>query len=228
MKRTLARSVSLLGVVAATWSVVAEAEASTGPGFGPREFAGANWGGYVSFGTFTTASASWTEPRVRCNSPTDLFAPWVGIDGDGSSTVEQVGVATDCSSGSPVYRAWYETFPAAAVYYSDPISAGDHITARVTRIGSNDYRYTVSDTTRGWSRTSTGSVNTQHSSAEAVVESPTDSYPTITGGVRFTDVEFDGESLAHTKPTKVDADDHGTHTWRPGPISSGGFTVSRH
>src|SRR4051794_7230508 len=108
------------------------AVAATAPvGFGPHvsfghgagsSFSGGNWGGYASFGSWTTATASWTEPSVTCRSSNDLFAPWVGIDGDGSSTVEQTGVATDCSSGRPVYQAWYEMYPAAPVYYSNAIS----------------------------------------------------------------------------------------------------------
>lgn len=227
MKWTLVKRTSLLGVVAAASGALAGVSAA--PGFGAHDFAGANWGGYVSFGSFTMATASWTEPSVTCHSPNDLFAPWVGIDGDGSPTVEQIGVATDCSGGSPFYTAWYETYPSPAVYYRDPISAGDHITARVTRSGSSTYRFTISDTTKGWSRTSAASLSSRHSSAEAVVESPTGSYPTISDGVRFTNVEFDGTSLGDTDPSAVNADD-GAHTWRPGPITSGGtgFTITRH
>src|SRR3954452_22827871 len=55
---------------------------------------GYNWGGYVATGaTFTSVSATWTEPTATCNSGNDLYAPWVGIDGYSSSTVEQTGVA---------------------------------------------------------------------------------------------------------------------------------------
>jgi hypothetical protein len=79
------------------------------------------------------------------------FAPWFGIDGDGSSTVEQTGVATDRSGGSPFYQAWYEMYPAAPVYYSNPVRAGGKITATVTRTVTTTYRLDISDTTKGWS-----------------------------------------------------------------------------
>ncbi|WP_410637981.1 G1 family glutamic endopeptidase [Amycolatopsis sp. lyj-346] len=201
-----------------------------GAHFHGHEFSGGNWGGYVSFGSFTTATASWTEPAVTCTSTNDLFAPWVGIDGDGSSTVEQTGVATDCSSGRPVYQAWYEMYPAAPVYYSSPVSAGDHITATVTRTATNTYRLDISDTTQGWSKTITKSLTSSHASAEAIIESPTDSYPSISGGIKFTGVKFNGTNLASTSPSGLDADDQGAYTWSPSAIGSDGqsFTMTRH
>ena len=98
------RMLTVTAAAAASLAVSGTAHAAVfGAHFHGHQFAGGNWGGYVSFGSFTTATASWTEPSVTCNSTNDLFAPWVGIDGDGSSTVEQTGVATDCSSGRPVY-----------------------------------------------------------------------------------------------------------------------------
>ncbi|WP_284744478.1 G1 family glutamic endopeptidase [Amycolatopsis sp. RTGN1] len=195
-----------------------------------HQFSGGNWGGYVSFGSFTTATASWTEPTVTCRSSNDLFAPWVGIDGDGSSTVEQTGVETDCSSGRPVYSAWYEMYPAAPVYYNVSVGAGDHITATVTRTATNTYRLDLSDTTKGWTKTTTKSLTSKHASAEAIIESPTDSYPTISGGITFTGVKFNGTNLASTSPSALNADDRGTNTWIPGAIGSDGqsFTISRH
>ncbi|MEV6829183.1 G1 family glutamic endopeptidase [Amycolatopsis sp. NPDC051102] len=211
-------------------SGTAHAAVEYGSHFHGHQFAGGNWGGYVSFGSFTTATASWTEPSVTCNSTNDLFAPWVGIDGDGSSTVEQTGVETDCSSGRPVYSAWYEMYPAAPVYYSVSVSAGDHITATVTRTATNTYRLDLSDTTKGWSKSTTKSLTSRHASAEAIIESPTDSYPSISGGVKFTGVKFNGTNLASTSPSGLDADDRGTYTWIPGAIGSDGqsFTISRH
>ncbi|EOD65326.1 G1 family glutamic endopeptidase [Amycolatopsis vancoresmycina] len=236
MSRFLAsRTVRVLTAAAAAAaglavSGTAHAAVEYGAHFHGHQFSGGNWGGYVSFGSFTTATASWTEPSVTCNSSNDLFAPWVGIDGDGSSTVEQTGVETDCSSGRPVYSAWYEMYPAAPVYYSVSVSAGDHITATVTRTATNTYRLDLSDTTKGWSKSTTKSLTSRHASAEAIIESPTDSYPSISGGVKFTGVKFNGTNLASTSPSGLNADDRGTYTWIPGAIGSDGqsFTISRH
>src|SRR5882724_7179601 len=47
---------------------------------------GYNWGGMAATGSgFTSVAATWTEPTATCNSTNDLYAPWVGIDGYGSS-----------------------------------------------------------------------------------------------------------------------------------------------
>ncbi|MEU0532215.1 G1 family glutamic endopeptidase [Amycolatopsis tolypomycina] len=230
MSKTL-RVLTAVAVAAAGLAVSGTAHAAVfGANFHGHEFSGGNWGGYVSFGSFTTATASWTEPSVSCTSTNDLFAPWVGIDGDGSSTVEQTGVATDCSSGRPVYQAWYEMYPAAPVYYSNTVSAGDHITATVTRTATNTYRLDISDTTKGWSKSITKSLTSSHASAEAIIESPTDSYPSISGGIKFTGVKFNGTNLASTSPSGLDADDKGSYTWSPSAIGSDGqsFTMTRH
>jgi len=230
MSKTL-RVLTVIAAAAASLAVSGTAHAAVfGANFHGHQFSGGNWGGYVSFGSFTTATASWTEPSVTCTSTDDLFAPWVGIDGDGSSTVEQTGVATDCSSGRPVYQAWYEMYPAAPVYYSNSVSAGDHITATVTRTATNTYRLDISDTTKGWSKTITKSLTSKHASAEAIIESPTDSYPSISGGIKFTGVKFNGTNLASTSPSGLDADDKGSYTWSPSAVGSDGqsFTMTRH
>ena len=99
---------------------------------------GYNWSGAAATGSgFSSVTSTWTEPSVTCHSYNDLMAPWVGIDGYGSSTVEQTGVATDCSSGHAVYQAWYEMYPANPVYYSNAVYAGDHFTGTVTRSGTS-------------------------------------------------------------------------------------------
>jgi hypothetical protein len=228
------RALRRLAAGVAVVSAVSAGTAAASPEFGPQHgynlnLSGGNWGGYVGLGSFATATASWTEPAVTCKSTKDLFAAWVGIDGDTSSTVEQAGVATDCSGHSPVYQAWYEMYPAAPVYYSNPVSAGDRITATVIRTGTNTYRLDISDSTEGWTKWVTKSLASKHSSAEAVIESPTDSYPNIPGGMRFTHVKFNDAKLSTLTPAGVAADDRGIATYRPSAIGSDGdsFSVTR-
>lgn len=170
---------------------------------------GGNWSGYAKTGSgFRIVTAAWVEPHVTCNSTNDLFAPWVGIDGYGTRTVEQTGVATDCSSGSPQYAGWYEMYPAAPVYYSNPVSPGDHITARVGRTGTR-YTLTLSDTTRGWKKTTVKTLSTaRNASVEVIMESPTGAYPNF-GQVNFTGAKVDGASLGSYSPTALDASNRG-------------------
>jgi hypothetical protein len=197
---------------------------AAGQGSGFNEDGG-NWSGYAATGSgFGSISASWTEPAVSCNSTNDLFAPWGGIDGYGSSTVEQTGVATDCSSGSPDYAAWYEMYPAAPVYYSNPVAAGDHISASVTRSGST-YTLVLSDDTQGWSKTTTSSLSASNTSAEVIIESPTAAYPNF-GSVNFTGSTVDGAPFDAYGPIALDASNANGFEDHTGPLSNGSFSIT--
>src|SRR4051794_18012155 len=75
----------------------------------------ANWAGYASTGAqFSKVSGSWVQPTASCDSGGGDAVFWVGIGGatGESSALEQTGTEVDCSSGSPVYSAWYELVPA--------------------------------------------------------------------------------------------------------------------
>jgi hypothetical protein len=190
----------------------------------PRDFKTSSWGGYVatgSSGTFTSVTASWIEPKVSCDNDNALYAPWVGIDGYENQTVEQTGVQTYCGTGKPVDAAWYEMYPASAVYYSNKIKAGDSITATVTSSGSS-FTLTISDTTRGWTQTATQSTDgAEHATAEAVIESPTEDYPDISR-VNFTGVEFNGVPLDTFSLLKFSTDSgSGTTVYHPTKITDG-------
>jgi hypothetical protein len=187
---------------------------------------GGNWSGYAAQGSgFSSVTSSWVEPSVTCNSTDDLFAPWVGIDGYGSATVEQTGVATDCSSGRPVYQGWYEMYPASPVYYSNPAAAGDHITATVTRSGVS-YTLTLTDSTQGWSKTTTQSLTATNASVEVIMESPTAAYPNF-GSVNFTGSRVDGGTLGATGPVALDASNSGGFEDHTGALSGGtDFSIS--
>jgi hypothetical protein len=185
---------------------------------------GGNWSGYVARGSgFTSVTASWNEPTVTCNSSNDLYAPWVGIDGYGSSSVEQTGVATDCSSGRPVYQAWYEMYPANPVYYSNAVSGGDSFTGTVTRSGTS-YTLTITDNTKGWTKTTTKSYRGSNASAEFILESPTAAYPRF-GTVTFTGSKINGSSLSGFSPIALDASNSGGFEDHTSAIS-GGTTFS--
>ncbi len=201
----------------------AKAQAATGKqGFNIN---GYNWSGAAATGSgFSSVTSSWTEPSVTCNSTNDLMAPWVGIDGYGSSTVEQTGVATDCSYGYPVYQGWYEMYPANPVYYSNSVSAGDHITATVTRSGST-YTLKLSDTTKGWTKTTTKSMSASNASAEVIIESPTAAYPRF-GTVSFSGSQINGSNLSNWNPTLMDASNNYGYEDHTSAVSGGSFSIS--
>lgn len=180
-----------------------------------------NWGGYAASGSgFTSISGSWTMPSVTCESSDDLFAPWIGIDGYGNSTVEQTGVQVDCSSGRPVYSAWYEMYPAGDVGYGGTVQAGDSISASVVNTGGDNYALTLTDNTRGWTANTSQSLNAQDASAEAVIESPPSAYPDF-GSVTFSNLTVNGQSFDAYDPA---GDCSGGYC--PGALSNGSFSMT--
>jgi hypothetical protein len=190
-----------------------------------------NWGGYIAAGTrgeFKSASADWVVPSVTCLSDHDLYAPWVGIDGNGDSTVEQTGVETTCASGSPVSQAWYEMYPTRPIYLSNPVSTGDAISASVSYAASSKkFTITIEDVTKGWTTTVKKARRTaRRLSAEAVIEAPgsVKDYPKIPA-VNFTDVLFNGQDLATFDP--VVSESGNPVVYGPGPITNGtNFTIA--
>ncbi len=157
---------------------------------------GGNWAGIlIPSGSFSSVRSSWTEPSVDCRHRSEIMAPWVGIDGQNNHAVEQTGVETSCESGRARYRAWYEVYPAPAVYYRNTVRAGDKMTASVTRSGSR-FTMTLTNRTRGWTRSTTRTHHTDHSSAEVVVESPNNSFPSHRT-VRFGTTTVNGHPVTH-------------------------------
>src|SRR5436190_4354811 len=110
-----------------------------------------NWAGYsATGGRFTSVSASWKQPAVSCTSTTAYSSFWVGLDGDGSNSVEQTGTEADCSHGRASYSSWYEFYPAFPVNYSDTVAPGDSFSASVTYTGGTGYRLVLTNNTRRW------------------------------------------------------------------------------
>lgn len=194
-----------------------------------------NWSGYVATGGgFTSVGAGWTQPAVACGSQTTYSSFWIGLDGDGSGTVEQIGTEADCSGGSPVYAAWYEMYPGGPVEFSSAISPGDALHASVTYNGSGRFTLVLADRTKGWTHTSTPHLdNPALASAEVVAEAPSDAAGVLPlsdfQSVAFSGATVNGLALGAFQPDPVTMANGGTTRATPGPLSSsGGFTVTWH
>src|SRR3984893_18806066 len=133
-----------------------------------------HWSGYAAAsGTYTSVSASWTEPTGTCSGSAKYSSFWVGLDGYNSSTVEQTGSEVDCSGSTPRYYAWYEMYPNPSVSYSNTVRPGEHFNSSVTYTGSNHFSLFIQDTTQGWSHTTVGTLSgAARSSAQGIVEGP--------------------------------------------------------
>ena len=215
--RSRRAAVALVGaLVAASGSLSTSTTAAAGaPAVGPAPvvFApvgaeyGANsgtWAGWVAAGRHTSVSASWRQPSVTCAAhETSDSAFWVGLDGYGSPSVEQVGTQSGCANGTPFYSAWTEFYPAPAVSLTVPVRPGDAFRATVTFVSAHAYRLTLTNVTRGTGQTVAGTSRLgTNASVEVVVEAPTDAR---TGRVfalsrfsaaRFTSVSVDNAPLS--------------------------------
>lgn len=197
--------------------------------------ASTNWSGYAVTGsTYTSVSASWTQPSVDCSvTPTGWSSYWVGLDGDTSRTVEQTGTEADCSSGRPVYSAWYEMYPKFPVDFSNPVSPGDHLSAAVTTDGRGSFTLTLVDITQGWTQTNVARLRPARlASAEVITEAPSSSGGVLPladfGTVGFSSATVNGTTLTGSTPglDPITMVSGSTVKAQPSRLSRGGFSVS--
>src|SRR5439155_8189681 len=136
-----------------------------------------NWSGYAAInGRYTSVSANWTQPTASCTSATTYSSFWVGLDGDGSSTVEQTGTSADCSGGAPKYYAWYEMYPKFPVNLSIAVKPGDSMTGSVATDGKGRFTLTIHNNTTGGNFATTQMLKRARlASAEAIAEAPSSS-----------------------------------------------------
>lgn len=160
-----------------------------------------NWAGYDALGGgFTSVTATWTVPAV-VPSATDAYSSfWVGLDGDGSNSVEQIGTDSDSVGGKAVYEIWYEMYPKWPVYPAMTIKAGDSITASVTAGGKGSFTLTLTDnTTKATFTTVQKMMKAKGYSAEVIGEAPWSGgvLPLANfGTVNFSNCAFNGKAIS--------------------------------
>jgi hypothetical protein len=190
-----------------------------------------NWSGYAATGgtnAYKSVSSSWVQPAVTCTSTNTYSSFWVGLDGYSNSALEQTGTEADCISGRATYGAWWEVLPAAESPYSVTVKPGDHLSATVTDNGNGQFTMTLSDSTEGWTKTTThaGSSGHQDSSAEVIAEATNVGGRTAKlsnfGTVTFTGSTANGATLPSSSTEIVMSD--GRTLAQPGALSGGSFS----
>jgi hypothetical protein len=195
-----------LGLLVTAQSAGAQPALHHGPVHKLTHASSSNWAGWDNTGsTYTSVSASWVQPAVTCaRRETSYSSFWVGLDGDGSNSVEQTGSEADCSRGTPTYYSWYEFYPAYPVNYSNTVRPGDQFSASVT-YSSGTYTLVLTDSTQGWSHTQTGTApSALNASAEVIAEAPSSNRGVLPlanfGTMNFTNAKVNGSALG-TVPT---------------------------
>lgn len=138
-----------------------------------------NWAGYAgnrAGTTFRYVSAAFLVPYVGCSAATASYSShWVGLDGLGSSSVEQVGIEADCAGSTPQYYAWYRMYP-KPVTVAFTVRPGNAVQASVTfKRAAGKFVLMLRDTTNGrhFARTLKCAAKAcLRSSAEVISEAP--------------------------------------------------------
>jgi Peptidase A4 family len=155
----------------------ASAQAAAGQKFSVAEQS-INWSGFAvtSSKKFTYAQSRFVEPTLTCTGDhaNEWQSNWVGFDGFSTNTVEQTGTAAHCGGASnttPVYKAWYEMYPAGSVNVFS-VNPGDTINTSVS-FSNSKFTLTISDITTGKSAKHTAKCGScKRASAEWIVERP--------------------------------------------------------
>lgn len=147
-----------------------------------------NWAGYAALPEHSRASfryvqATFTVPSVNCAATTNAFSVhWVGLDGFATGTVQQDGIEANCNGTTPVYSAWWETYPAHQIQTvsSVSVSPGDAVTASVyfnrgSGAHHDQYNFMLTDVSNGESFNlwkPCGGSSCKNGSAEVISEAP--------------------------------------------------------
>jgi hypothetical protein len=162
-------------------AAVAAAALCSAPAALAKTTTSSNWAGYAVHRpgvSFRQVSGTWTQPTTSCvPGQSSYSAVWVGIGGfkPTSDALEQIGTEVDCSpNGNTVSSAWYELVPAPSKTISLAVHPGDVMHATVTVVGHNVAVLLRNQTTHKSFRKSLYAPNIDVSSAEWIVEAPSE------------------------------------------------------
>jgi len=204
-----------------------------GPKIRLRAGTSLNWSGYAAAGAsgaFNSVEGTWKQPQVQCGPQNTYSAFWVGLDGDTTSTVEQLGTEADCIGGAPQYSSWYEMYPRGSRGTTVQVTPGHTYHASVVFVGNGRFQLSLQDVTSGASFTTVQKLpSAQRASAEAIVEAP------WSGGVlplsnfgtaQFTGVKANGSTLTSPPADVITmTNSSGGVKAQPSTLSGGSFSV---
>ncbi|MGC8635325.1 MAG: G1 family glutamic endopeptidase [Candidatus Limnocylindrales bacterium] len=225
--RQLARVAPRLAAVAATGNVFNSVSSTS--------ITSNNWSGYVvGDGPYTSVTGTFTVPGLAASPTETVTSEWVGIDGSGgTSSLIQAGVTeTYKPSANLVYtQGWWEILPAPSTLITTmAVTPGDSVTVTIGQISGTLWWITVADDTTGQSFTTDQTYTGPGTSAEWIVEAPTDSLTNTedTLGaynppVTFSNLRMGGPETTLEADTMVQG---GVAVSVPSVLTSTGFTVS--
>jgi len=179
-------------MVTATYSGDADYAGSTGSTTAqilPPVAVSSNWSGYVAgSGPFAAVSGTFSVTSLNSGDPaTDAMSEWVGIDGAGAgdTSLIQAGIEEFPDPGDPSQSSvvpWWEILPAdpyAVDISTVSVSVGDQVTVTIDQLSGTEWSITLTDDTNGQTFTTDQTYTGPGSSAEWIVEAPTNSSGSI-------------------------------------------------
>lgn len=137
----------------------------------------ADWSGYVAYGgPFTGVQGTFSVPTVTGSSGQEATSEWVGIDGADNSSLIQAGVLEEVQPGGQGAQVvpWWEVLPASATDIGTvTVSPGDTVTVTIWQVNAQKWEIYLVDNSNGEHFSATQSYSGPGSSAEWVVEAPT-------------------------------------------------------
>jgi hypothetical protein len=197
----------------------------------PNQNHSSNWSGYVvNGGPFTSVSGTFNVPDLSPNQGGDT-AEWVGVDGAANEDLIQAGVAEGVNVfGQAYHYTWWEILPAVETITPLSVASGDQVTVTITQISPGQWTIVIHDDTSGGNFSINEAYTGPMTSAEWIVEAPTDSRSgkvltlgPFTPNVTFTNLQVSG---AETSIDDVTCIQSGTTVATPSPLVPAGFTVA--
>jgi len=161
---------------------------------------------------------------------------WVGLDGRGSDTIEQIGTAGHSKGSETAYDAWYEMYPRRQhFFYGMKVHPGDRFTATVTSDGQGSFTMKLVDHSTGATRVTVQRLaGAKLASAEVTAEAPSPDYPqwalAYFHSVRFTSCAANGHPFTAFRWARIDMlTPDGSYPLLTSPPRDGGtsFSVTR-
>ena len=191
-----------------------------------------NWSGYVlTGGPFTGVAGTFNVPSITASSVDTVTSEWLGVDGSDNTNLIQAGVTEQftAATGSTVVYAWVEELPAPETPISMPVAIGNQVTVDISQVTQGTWNIYLKNDTTGDTYSLTESYAGAGSSAEWIVEAPTDAATMqIVSVGTFSPVTFTqlGVSPASGDLTDVTLWQDNNQLGTPSALSANGFTVA--
>lgn len=193
-----------------------------------------NWSGYVlTGGPFTAVTGTFTVPTLSSASQDGTTAEWVGIDGSSPSNPEiiQAGVTEKytAATNDHVVFAWIELYPQLATLVPLDVNGSDQVTVTIAQTSPGSWGVQLTDVTTGRTYSETDPYSGPATSAEWIVEAPTDA---TSGQVEnlgtFSPVTFGGLAVNPVAGdfSRVVMEQNGVTVSTPSSLGANGFGVA--